>query len=295
MPHIGHQFKVTFTETQLLCTTHLSSHHRKCYKLLKYLVNGEPFPRETPTAKIIKPFMGSKTVFHSYRLKTEVWDHQFKQECTEDEDLSSCIYRVIQSIEDGSSTTDMFKRLPNKQGQGILRLRTMQEGLKKIKNTRIEKYNFEESCRFIEHHGFQNCPAQISAILLCARFKIMQVIFGIALLFILIQLETVNKVMLVIGAFLFLCGIRCFNLSNHRAKYLERQLLAIHSPTLSVLGIFRRLQCLIYLLWFTLFVSGYSILIIFSTGRLRKGFLVSFLCMVILLFELFLDGYFKDY
>ena len=130
MPHIGNLFKVTFTETQLLCTSHLSSHHRTCDKLLKYLVNGEPFPRVTPTATIIKPFLGAKTIFHSYRLKTEVWDHQYIEECTEDEDLSSCIYRVIQSLEDG---TDILKCLPNKEGQSILRLRTLQEGLEKIK------------------------------------------------------------------------------------------------------------------------------------------------------------------
>ena len=285
MPHIEHLFKVTFTETQLLYTSHLSPHHRKCYKLLKYLVNGEPFPRETPTAKIITPFMGSKTVFHSYKLKTEVWDHQFKQKCTEDKDLSSCIYRVIQGIEDASSTTDIFKRLPNKRGQSLLRLRTLQEGLKKIKNTRIETYNFEESCRFIAYRGFQSCPAQISAILLCARFKIMLVIFGIALLFILIQLETANKVTLVIGALWFVCGIRCYDLSKHGAKYLERRLLAIHSPTLSVLGIFRCLQCLLYLLWVSLsLLPGYVIFCMFHTGWLRIASV--FLCIVIFIFDM---------
>ena len=207
MPHIGHQFKVTFTDTQLLCTSHLSPHHLKCYKLLKYLVNGEPFPRETRTATIIKPFLGAKTIFHSYRLKIEVWDHQYKEECTEEEDLSSCIYRVIRSLEDDMVKHDPFKGWPNKKGQSILRLRTLQKGIEKIKTTPTEA----EFCRYIEPRGFQKCPAQILVILLCVRYKVLSVIMGMVLLFISIQLENAKKEMLVVGAVLFLCSIICIS------------------------------------------------------------------------------------
>ena len=55
----GHLFKVTYTEFELLCTSHLSQHHRKCYKLLKYLLNGEPFPRERHTNMLITLFIDS--------------------------------------------------------------------------------------------------------------------------------------------------------------------------------------------------------------------------------------------
>ena len=44
MPREGFRFKVSFTEAELLRTEFMSEHHKTCYKILKYISNGEPFP-----------------------------------------------------------------------------------------------------------------------------------------------------------------------------------------------------------------------------------------------------------
>ena len=46
LPREGFHFKVTFTETELMCPSNMSEHHRKCYKILKFITNGDPFPYE---------------------------------------------------------------------------------------------------------------------------------------------------------------------------------------------------------------------------------------------------------
>ena len=265
-----------------MCTSHLSPHHLKCYKLLKYLVNGEPFPRVTPTATIIKPFLGPKTIFHSYALKFKVWDHKFKEECSEKVDLSSCFYRVIRSLEDDEDKyDDVVKRLPSKESQSILRLRTLQKGIEKIKTTPTEA----EFCRYIEPRGFQKCPAQISAILLCARHKVLPVIMAMVLLFISTQLETAKKDLLVVGAVLFLCSIICLFLATHGTRYLEQRFLTVRSPTQSDRRLLRCLECLLYLLFLTLFAFGFFFLFYFSTEWLIKT-LFFLLCFVIIISSL---------
>ena len=50
-------FKASFTETEVLLMANISEHHRNCYKLVRYLINGRPVPS-----------MKSKSVFKELYL-----------------------------------------------------------------------------------------------------------------------------------------------------------------------------------------------------------------------------------
>ena len=175
MPRDGCLFNLAFTEVELLCTLHLSQHHLKCYKLLKYLVNGEPFPRERHTNKIIKPFLDSKTVFHSYDLKKYIWSHQYKQKCTQESDLSFCINYILRSLERDSGKHCFLQR---KQGLSIsiLSLRTLQKGIERIENTSEEKYKFETFCHIVESYGLRKYSARTCEQILFALYLVMNLI-----------------------------------------------------------------------------------------------------------------------
>ena len=103
MPRDDLRFKVTFTEPELQLTANLSGHHKKCYKLLKFFINGEPFPfeRGTCTCKLVNKyfdFLGyGRTHLHSYMIKRVVWDHQYnpKSQCDEENDIGKCVYQLL--------------------------------------------------------------------------------------------------------------------------------------------------------------------------------------------------------
>ena len=101
MPRDDLRFKVTFTETELQFTSHLSGHHKTCYKLLKYFINGEPFPLERGTSNFVDRFLYSlnfvRPHWHSYMIKRFIWDHQYNpaSPCLEENDLASCVYGLL--------------------------------------------------------------------------------------------------------------------------------------------------------------------------------------------------------
>ena len=175
IPCEGHLFKLTITETELLLTSYLSPHHLKCYKLLKYLVNGEPFPRERHANRIIRPFLDSKTIFHSYRLKQMVWSHQIEFQCTEKTDLCSCINNILCALEKREDYANFNCRKCKRQ-LSIWRLRTLQEGIKRITSTPIKEYKFETCRGIIKFHGLQKCPAGTFAQILYVLFLVMVLI-----------------------------------------------------------------------------------------------------------------------
>ena len=75
MPRDELKFHVNFTEAELYHMENLSDHHKKCYKPLKYMLNGEPFPLERCTSRLqrlLNQFTHTDTLFHSYSLKLVV-------------------------------------------------------------------------------------------------------------------------------------------------------------------------------------------------------------------------------
>ena len=104
MPRDDMRFKVTFTDAELtLLTLNMSEHHKKCYTLLKYLINGEPTPlqrhRYWRIKKLFDYVIGSRpTYFHSYFIKQVVWDHHYIQQCNEEVNLGQCVTRTLSKI-----------------------------------------------------------------------------------------------------------------------------------------------------------------------------------------------------
>ena len=98
IPRKHWSFHVNFTDAELLRTRGLSEHHRKCYKILKFIVNGEPFPLDGNRKKLLKYFQDTHTMFHSYTLKCVVWEHHYLQQCNENDDLSTCISKMLTRI-----------------------------------------------------------------------------------------------------------------------------------------------------------------------------------------------------
>ena len=85
-------FSVNYTETEMLLMDDLSEHHRKCYKILKYLMNAKQRPALIEWAdNIAEP----ETAFFSYILKVLILNHHYDQVCTETKCLASCIERVL--------------------------------------------------------------------------------------------------------------------------------------------------------------------------------------------------------
>ena len=168
------RFKAAFTETELLLTEELSEHHRKCYKLLKYVVNGEPLPLQTNASKL-KYMFQDKTFLPSYALKLLVWHHQFTQRCSEETDLCSCFSRILCRFDNHSKLEDSLKH-PVKIGikavgyelsrligesdgpynvtlSGKERIRRISKGFKKVQAVSIKKYDFETFCHEIAIRG----------------------------------------------------------------------------------------------------------------------------------------------
>ena len=172
------EFEVAFTEAELLLTAELSEHHIKCYKLLKYVVNGEPLPLPTKTSRL-KYFFQDNTFLPSYALKLVVWRHQFTHQCSEEIDLGSCFSRILSicdclsQLEDGlqhpvkvgttGGGTELFKSISNGANntflQGQERIRRVLKGFKKVQKEHVEQYNFEKFCDKIAIRGLGRCYA----------------------------------------------------------------------------------------------------------------------------------------
>ena len=103
MPRDDMRFKVTFTDAELPLLLNMSEHHRKCYKLLKYLINGEPTPlqrhRYWRIKKLFDYVIGFRpSYFNSYLIKQAVWDHHYIQQCNEEVNLGLCVTRTLSKL-----------------------------------------------------------------------------------------------------------------------------------------------------------------------------------------------------
>ena len=161
MSREGHMFKVTFTEEELAFTSNLSQHHRKCFKLLKYIVNGEPLPNKRPANTVMKHFQRAQTIFHSFALKTKIWNHHFKQCCTEQNDKGSCINSVLNDIKQNDTERkhpfvkngimcvqenerkEKKLQIPTAKSLSISRLSSLLKITQRINTTPTEKYDFD--------------------------------------------------------------------------------------------------------------------------------------------------------
>ena len=190
MPREGIRFKVTFTEAELQLTSSLSEHHRKCYRLLKYIINGEPFPLETKS-RIVKYFGNRHTLFHSYALKWVAWDHHYNQQCAQAA-LGLCVAKMLSKlqiktapVEDlihpfnrnriivTSKWNDKFRKSEPWQLnfiEGYMRLCTVRRGVQKALNIPIEEYNYETICRAIAARGFRSGTKRLRVLLIVYIF-----------------------------------------------------------------------------------------------------------------------------
>ena len=173
MPKTENHFRITFTEAELLLTADLSEHRRKCYKLLKYVINGEPLPLQTQTSKI-KYIFQDKTFLPSYALKLMIWNHQFTEHCSEEKDIGSCFSRILFKFVNYSQLKESLKHPVNSGvklvgselskdiGDGLAnnttlhsveRIRRVLKGFKMIQGVTIEKYDFETFCHKLAIRG----------------------------------------------------------------------------------------------------------------------------------------------
>ena len=185
MPRVGMQFKVTFTEAEMLLTLNLSEHHRKCYRLMKYIINGEPFPLEPHKNRIAKCFETDHTVFHSYILKRAVWEHHYIEECNEEIHLGNCVRKMSSlvvstkrndlihpfnkhQLVDTSKCNERFGKTKMLQHEpDVLKLADVAIGVQKIMNTPIDKYDYQD-CLF----HLKGCNFSKSASLMWRLFLI---------------------------------------------------------------------------------------------------------------------------
>ena len=79
----------------------ITEHHRRCYKILKYLINGRPSPsiaKKSVLSMVYYPFYDYPTQFYSYALKVLVWNHHYKSKCVENSYLSSCLDEILTDL-----------------------------------------------------------------------------------------------------------------------------------------------------------------------------------------------------
>ena len=298
MPREGHLFKVTFTEEELACTSNLSQHHRKCLKILKYIVNGEPLPTERPANTVMKHFQGTQTMFHSYALKTKIWNHHFKQHCTEQKDLGSCINSVLTElkrkdterehpfVDNGimrvqeNERKDKKLQIPTEENLSISRLNSLLKSTQRINTTPTEKYDFDLFCRLIAN---QKCPAKCLAKSLDRLLSI-----GLLSLFIVLFLgsksfEYENKLIPAIGGVLMLCSTTCI-LFHPGLFYLRRHSIA-RRPYKTKNFIFKVLIAYMTICIY-LYIIGLILLTIATQGQEKQ--ITVFVCGIIFLFFPFL-------
>ena len=91
-------FSLIFTETEMALMKDLSQHHRKCYILLKYLLNAKQRPSIGKLFDWIDNLVEPETPFFSYILKILVLDHHYVLKCTETSCFSSCLEKILHKI-----------------------------------------------------------------------------------------------------------------------------------------------------------------------------------------------------
>ena len=120
----GDCFRIIFTEAELFLCQELSGHHKKCYKILKYLINGIPGMakpygvvskfldialngirgkfsiRANKSVSCLSVHCENSTAFHSYALKCIVYHHHYKIQCKETHCVASCIDQMLHDILD---------------------------------------------------------------------------------------------------------------------------------------------------------------------------------------------------
>ena len=96
--HKGLCFSVNFTETEVLLINNISDHHRKCYMILKYLINANLKPSLGGVFDWVDNLVSPETAFFSYILKVLVLRHHYELMCTETTCLASCIERLLHKI-----------------------------------------------------------------------------------------------------------------------------------------------------------------------------------------------------
>ena len=118
----GECFRINFTEAELFLCKELSDHHKKCYKILKYLINGIPNMakpygfvskyldivlngnrrklsiRANKFVSCLSMDCRNSTAFHSYALKLIVSHHHFTMQCKEKNCVASCIDQMLLDI-----------------------------------------------------------------------------------------------------------------------------------------------------------------------------------------------------
>ena len=169
IPRNHWSFHVNFTDAELLRTRGLSEHRRKCYKILKFIVNGEPFPLDGKRKKLLKYFQDTHTMFHSYTLKCVVREHHYLQQCNENDDLSICISKMLTRIRCILAEGLMHPFYRNRYIQaprwyrnpidGIFHINqckerpgSMQSILNKMDTTPIEEYSYDTFRRSMSHY-----------------------------------------------------------------------------------------------------------------------------------------------
>ena len=120
----GGCFRLIFSEAELLLCKELSNHHKKCYKILKYLINGIPNMakphgivsncldivlngisrkvsiRANKIVSCLSRLCDKSTAFHSYALKLIVYHHHYTVQCKEKNCVASCIDQILHDILD---------------------------------------------------------------------------------------------------------------------------------------------------------------------------------------------------
>ena len=235
IPRNGLRFKVTFTESELMLTSTMSEHHRKCYKILKYIINGEPYPSERSKSKILEYFQDSETNIHSYALKTAIWNHHYKELCPEEHDLGSCIIKIVKILCSVTRTRQFdhneYMLLKEMIGRSELlskskipcktRLKELLDNLRMISNTDKQVYNYE-TCRaaiVIPSHRYR-CY-KLTRFYLGLSMYITVIVFVAYL-----HKASGNKVIDVTGYFLFVLSTFC---TLWIPLYLRQYLLTLNS------------------------------------------------------------------
>lgn len=91
-------FSVIFTETEMSLMKDLHEHHRKCYKILKYLLNAKQRKPLGGLFDKLDNIVEPPTAFFSYILKVLVLNHHYQEMCTETECLATCIVKVLHAV-----------------------------------------------------------------------------------------------------------------------------------------------------------------------------------------------------
>ena len=199
MPRDDMRFKVTFTDAELTLLN-MSEHHRKCYKLLKYLINGEPFPLQRHRYRRIKKLFDyvigfGPTYLHSYLIKQVVWDHHYIQQCNEEVNLGLCVTRTLSKLNYRQDIIHPFNndmRIYTSKFEGTnigystfakAKFRAISNAIDAIKRLQKDDYD-NEYCRNLTRKGHRLIVlVQIFICLVCCTYCI-AVVTGAILVFI---------------------------------------------------------------------------------------------------------------